>query len=120
MNMTVLGSWQVALLILVYGIVEYRRRERNHRRALRGAASSDAEPAAPGDVSLLNLVLIGVVALILAFTIFWFLQQDMHIPGWLDISPETIAGSLIPILLVVLLMFARDLFSHSGKERRRQ
>lgn len=111
-------SWLIASGIILSGVIEYLRREKRHKEQLLLSERSHQPPPQQTGTPLLNVVALGAVTSILAIALWWFLQNDLYIPGWIDVSSATIAVALTPLLVVLLLMFLRDLTAFRKKRGR--
>jgi hypothetical protein len=110
------GSLATTIAIVVYGAVEYRRRERLHRAELamvrRGEIPSPREPRHP----LTSLMTIGGAAALILVSEGILLYMGSRFPR--NISKLAVIGVIFLFMLFALsLMFFRDLRRYRARRR---
>jgi high-affinity Fe2+/Pb2+ permease len=112
------SSVTISALILLYGVYEYRRREKAHSAAMehlrRGEAYSGVESAPPA----WNLITTGSVCVLLAGFAAMLFYTGLHSHNN-SAGPLEIMGGMMTVPLVILvLIFVRDLRRHAGSQLR--
>jgi len=116
-----LSSPAISLLIILYGVFEYRRREKAHG-AMVEKIRSGASIAPPVPRSALwKLITTGSVSLLLALFAGGLLDAAMHSGGSSGAPLEIMAAMISVPLLLLVLIFVRDirrylLPNHGGTE----
>jgi high-affinity Fe2+/Pb2+ permease len=107
----------ISLLILWYGVYEYRRREKAHRAAVKHLGSGETLRTTGSGPRLWNLVATGSVCVLLAGFTGVLFYTGVHSR---DNSSGTlrIMGGIITVpLLFLVLIFVRDVRRHAAALR---
>jgi hypothetical protein len=110
------GSLAITIAIIVYGVVEYRRRERLHRTELalvrRGETPPTREPQHPA----LALASIGATGILILVSEGVLIYAGSRFPR--NFKPLAVVGVIFLLILIpVISMFRRDLRRYRSRPR---
>jgi high-affinity Fe2+/Pb2+ permease len=111
------SSVVISLLVVSYGVYEYRRREKSHRATMELLTRGEVLPAAGSQPRSWNLLTTGSICALLAGFAGSLFYTGVHLRNNYA-RPLEIMGCLITLPLVILLMiFVRDLRRYAAAQR---
>ena len=103
----------ITIAVVLYGVLEYFRREKMHRRTLEYAREHHAPPPVRTGPPLWKLLTTSVVGAALLGFIVWLVI--LGVPDWHPGLPFLlIASGLAPIVVILGLMLWRDLKAYGA------